>query len=77
MVNDIELLKKLKERYDHVDPIVFLKTVGLVETPGELFDVLEDIPKDYPIVWNPDTKKWVKTIDLYCYDLERMLGDNK
>jgi len=76
MVTDIELLEKLKERYNTVDPIVFLKTVGLAKTSGELFDILEDIPKNYPIVWNPDIRKWVNTIDLYCFEQKRKLNDN-
>jgi hypothetical protein len=73
MVIDVELLEKLKERYNHIDPIVFLKTVGLTNSPGELFDVLEDIPKSYPIVWDANIRKWVKAIDLYCFDQERKL----
>lgn len=76
MITNIELLKKLKERYHNVDPIVFLKTVGLIDSPGELFDILEDMPKNYPIVWSPETRRWVKAMDLYCFEQKRELNDN-
>lgn len=74
MVHDIELLKKMQERY-MVDPIVFIKTIGLAKTSGELFDILEDMPKNFPIVWDDEKRRWVKALDLNCFEHERKLDD--
>lgn len=37
------------------------------QTDGELFDMLETMPPDYPIIWDDDKREWVKA-DLLQYD---------
>lgn len=41
-----------------------MRSVERSNSPGELFDILEDVPNEYPIVWDEATRRWVVTDDL-------------
>ena len=56
--------KSLKERYSHLHPLVFKRSLEKAKTNGELFDILESFPKDYPIIWSEDDRIWKHTTDL-------------
>lgn len=49
MINE-DAVRKLKDRYSDVHPLVFHRSASYAKTPGELFDILESIPKTYPII---------------------------
>jgi hypothetical protein len=63
MIQD-EMLKALKERYK-IHPLLFQRSKERAKTAGDLFDILDTIPKDFPITWNEDLKKWLQTKDLF------------
>ena len=48
---DFELIKKLKERYSNIHPLIFHRSVEHAKSNGELFDILDTIPEKFPIVW--------------------------
>lgn len=54
----------LKKRYDKLHPLIFQRSLDKAKTNGELFDILESIPAEYPIVWNEETRSWKHTKDL-------------
>ena len=58
-----EVQKALKERYPDVHPVMFFRSAERSKTNGGLFDILETMPKEYPIVWNENELKW-ETTDL-------------
>lgn len=56
-------VKKLKDRYKGIHPLVFHRSLERANNLGELFDILETVP-EYPMVWNEDIRRWEKTKDI-------------
>lgn len=54
----------LKERYSHLHPLIFLRSLDKARTNGELFDILESVPKELPVLWDEDLRAWRVTHDL-------------
>jgi hypothetical protein len=50
----------LKQRYIHLHPVLFARSVEKAESDSELFDILETIP-EYPLVWDENSRRWVTT----------------
>ncbi len=63
MINS-ELIAKLQERYNHVMPLIFHRSVERARSAGDLFDILETMPKNYPIIWDDESHMWIVTNDL-------------
>lgn len=59
-----EVQKALQEKYSHLHPLIFQRSLEKAESNGELFDILDSIPDDYPIVWDDEKRRWVFTKDL-------------
>jgi hypothetical protein len=60
-----ELLKALKSKYASVHPLMFHRSKERSKTAGDLFDILDTMPTEFPIVWNEESKRWVSTKDLF------------
>lgn len=56
-----EIQEALRKKYSDVHPLIFQKMLEKSKTNGELFDMLESLPKSYPIVWDENEKNWVST----------------
>ena len=52
-----EVVESLKKRYN-LHPLMFHRSLERAKTEGELFDILEDCPKDYPLKWDEDSNRW-------------------
>lgn len=61
---DVEIIKKLKERYSNVPPLIFQRSVERSNNFSELFDILESFSHRYPIVWDSEICRWITTKDL-------------
>ena len=59
-----EVQKALKIRYVHLHPLIFQRSLEKAASNGELFDILESIPEETPIVWDDTHRRWVHTDDL-------------
>jgi hypothetical protein len=59
-----DIQKAMRQRYSHIHPILFQRSLEHAKTNGELFDILETIPSQYPIVWDEESRKWIVTQDL-------------
>lgn len=59
-----DIQKAMQQRYSHIHPMLFQRSLEYAKTNGELFDILETIPSQYPIVWDEENRKWVVTEDL-------------
>jgi len=57
---DEKIINKLKERYASVHPLIFQRSVERSKTETELFDILDTIPKGFPIVWSEEDSKWIR-----------------
>lgn len=60
-----ESLNNLRKRYSNISPIIFQRSVSFSKSLGELFDILEDIPAKYPIIWDRKQRKWVVVEDIF------------
>jgi hypothetical protein len=58
-----EVQKALKERYKHIHPLLFHRSMERAETDSELFDLLDGMP-DLPVVWDEEDKVWKHAEDL-------------
>jgi hypothetical protein len=59
-----EVQEALRDRYNHLHPLIFQRSLEKAKSNGELFDILESVPKTLPIVWDDDQRRWVSTDDL-------------
>lgn len=59
-----ELISALKAKYT-IHPLIFHRSKERSKTAGELFDILDTMPKIFPIVWSEENKKWETTQDLF------------
>jgi hypothetical protein len=62
---DEKVISALKERYKHVHPLIFQRSLERSKTAGDLFDILDTVPKKLPIIWSEENKKWETTKDLF------------
>jgi len=60
-----EVVNGLRRRYKDVHPLMFQRSQELARTAGELFDILDTIPRKFPIVWNDTERRWVTNTDLF------------
>ena len=60
-----ELLESLKQRYSHVHPLIFHRSVERAKSAGDLFDILDTTPEIHPIKWDDEKHRWVTTDDLF------------
>jgi hypothetical protein len=59
------VLQGLRQRYPWIHPLIFHRSKERAKTAGELFDILDTLPTEYPIMWNEETKRWETTKDLF------------
>ena len=51
----------LKEKYPNIHPLLFHRCVEKAKSDVELFDMIDSLPEEYPIVWDENIRKWVHT----------------
>jgi len=59
------VLTGLRNRYPDVHPLIFSRSAEKAKSGGELFDILETIPVNYPIIWSEEWRQWVTTNDIF------------
>ena len=62
---DPEVLEKLKERYGHLHPLIFRRSMERADDDAQLFEILDSFPKDYPLVWDEELHCWETTDDIF------------
>lgn len=65
---DPNIVDKLKERYSNVHPLIFHRSQERAKTAGELFDILDSIPDQYPLIWCESSHRWLVAKDLFIID---------
>lgn len=61
-MDDVQIA--LKKRYAHIHPLLFQRSIEKARSNGELFDILEEMPKNRPIIWDEKKRRWRYTEDL-------------
>lgn len=61
---DSNVVEGLKKRYNNLHPLIFQRSKEHAENVTHLFDILESIPKKYPITWDEHLKCWTRCKDL-------------
>lgn len=59
-----DIIDNLKQRYSNVHPLIFNRSVERAKDGGELFDILDSIPKTLPIMWDENIRRWVIVTDI-------------
>lgn len=54
----------LRKRYSNIHPLIFFRCLEKARTNGELFDMLDGFPQEYPTIWDEQSKSWIHTTDL-------------
>jgi hypothetical protein len=60
-----ELLNSLRTKYSNIHPLLFQRSKERAKTGGELFDLLDTMPTQFPITWSEENKRWTTTKDLF------------
>lgn len=63
-IMQLDIIKKLRERYNQMHPVMFIRSIERSKSPAELFDILDSFPNKFPIKWSEQDKKWVYTDNL-------------
>lgn len=63
-LEDVVVLK-IKERYSHLHPLLFLRSAERAHNSSDLFDILDTVPQEYPLVWDELQRRWVVANDLF------------
>ena len=58
-----EIQKALKERYSHVHPLIYHRSLEKVKSNVELFDLLDGLP-DPPFIWDEHGRNWIHVDDI-------------
>lgn len=62
---DSVVIDKLRERYLKIHPLIFHRSVEHAKDAGELFEILDEFPNEYPIAWNEISRRWDQQEFLY------------
>ena len=49
---DENVVAKLKDKYSHLHPLLFARSVEHAKSNGDLFDILDTVPDQYPLSWS-------------------------
>ena len=56
-----EIQQALKDRYPLMHPLLFHRCLEKAKSNTELFDLLDSMPTEFPIVWDEKTRTWNST----------------
>ena len=66
-----EVLEGLRKHFQKVHPILFVRSTERAKSVGDLFDILDTIPDQYPIIWDNEVHKWIETDLLQANEFEK------
>jgi len=71
-----DVQKALSERYPEIHPLLFHRSVERSKSNGELFDILDTMPKTVPLAWDAKERCWVET-DLLQSERFKSISEGK
>lgn len=60
-----KLVENLRKKFEHVHPLIFHRSRERATSAGDLFDILDTLPKEFPIVWDEEERRWMHTEDIF------------
>jgi DNA-directed RNA polymerase subunit K/omega len=60
----IGIVKKLRDRYS-IHSVIFQRAFETAKNETELFDVLDTIGENFPLIWNNDKNRLVNVDDFF------------
>lgn len=60
-MNFEEVPVAFRERYSKIHPLLVRRSVEKAKSMGDLFDILEQVPDDFPLKWSEGQRRWVVT----------------
>jgi len=63
-----DLIERLKERYADVHPLIFHRSLSRAKSDSDLFDILDTMPKNLPIVWSDEDHRWNTVDDIFLLE---------
>lgn len=66
---DERALANFREKYSHLHPLVFHRSMERASSAIELFEILEGVPVGRPFVWDESKRAWVPEGDLMGFRL--------
>jgi hypothetical protein len=59
-----QVKESLRQRYLNIHPLIFQRSLEKSRSNVDLFDILEGIKEEYPLIWDEKTRTWKKTDNL-------------
>ena len=58
-----DIVSVLKRRYANLPPLLLSRSIERARNETELFDILDGVPDELPLVWSIEERRW-KTCEL-------------
>ena len=58
-----DIVSVLKSRYANLPPLLLSRSIERARNETELFDILDGVPDELPLVWSIEERRW-KTCEL-------------
>jgi hypothetical protein len=55
---EVKVVEGLRKHFD-VHPLLFHRSIEKATSQGDLFDILDTIPENCPMIWDDGEHKWV------------------
>lgn len=65
---DSGTIGKLRARYSFLHPVLFQRSVEKARSNTELFDILDSVPKEHPLIWCEKECRWLTANNIYRDD---------
>ena len=53
-----EVVSALRKRYADLPPLLLSRSIERARDEAELFDILDCVPEEFPLVWLSDKRRW-------------------
>ncbi len=54
-----EVVRKLRDRYKNIPQVIFVRSLEKAKSLGDLFDILDTFPNNFPVQWDDTSRQWV------------------
>ncbi len=61
-------VEKLRHKYQ-MHPLLFQRCLDYAKNDVELFDILDTMPKEFPITWDEKTRRFIHIDNVYFMDV--------
>lgn len=58
-IMSLNIIKKLRERYSEMHPVMFIRSIERSKDATDLFDILDSFPNKFPVKWSEQERRWV------------------